>query len=241
MQILAVDDEEPVLRDLIWMLESSDAVDRVDPATSGSEALRRLNEDGVDYDGIFLDVRMPDLDGLELARVLRHFASPPVVVFVTAYQDAAVEAFEMGVLDYLVKPVGKRRLDQALSRLAEARDGGPQAEHEADDEIVPVDSLHGAKRLIARSSILYLRAQGDYVRAVTDGGRFLLRGRLSDLAERWEPLGFVRVHRQYAVNLRLAKEMRPHLNGTATLVFVGEREVPVARRRVGELRRRLHI
>lgn len=241
MRILAVDDEELALGDLARILESFDAVAEVDRADSGTEALRRLNEVSEGYDAIFLDVRMPDLDGLELARVVRHFDSPPAIVLVSGYQDAAVEAFELGVLDYLVKPVGKRRLDQTVSKLRGAGATGPRSESSNDDEIVAVDGLHGAKRLIARSSILYLRAQGDYVRVVTDDGRFLLRGRLSDIAARWEPLGFVRVHRKYAVNLRLANEIRPHLNGTATLIFAGDRAVPVARRRIGELRRRLHF
>ncbi len=109
------------------------------------------------------------------------------------------------------------------------------------EEILAVDSLHGAKRLIARSSILYLRAQGDYVRVVTDESRFLMRGGLSDVAARWEPHGFAQVHRQYAVNLRRAEELRPRLNGTATLVFPGDRSVPVSRRRIAELRRRLNF
>jgi two-component system, LytTR family, response regulator LytT len=240
MRILAVDNEESVLRDFVWMLQTSAPVGEVDGATSGSEALRRLAGVTDRYDAIFTDVQMPDLDGLELARVLGQFASPPAIVFVSAGQEAAVEAFELRALDYLVKPVSRRRLDETLSRLEEIRAIASWSQ-KYDDEIVSVDSLHGSKRLIARSSILYLRAQGDYVRVVTGEGRFLVRVQLSEIAGRWEAFGFVRVHRQYAVNLRLAREMRPQLNGTATLVFAGDREVPVARRQVGELGRRLHI
>ena len=111
-----------------------------------------------------------------------------------------------------------------------------------DDEIVPVDSLAaGTTRLVGRSEILYLCANGDYVRVITADGRYLMRGSLSEIARRWEPLGFVRVHRQYLVNLRRATEIRPQLNGTATLIFPGNREVPVARREVAELRRRLRL
>ena len=113
---------------------------------------------------------------------------------------------------------------------------------EDDDEIVPVDSLAaGTTRLVGRSEILYLCANGDYVRVITADGRYLMRGSLSEISRRWEPLGFVRVHRQYVVNLRRATEIRPHLNGTATLVFPGNREVPVSRREVAELRRRLRL
>jgi two-component system response regulator LytT len=256
LRFLAVDDERPALNDLVRMLRASAAVGHVDAASSGSEALRRLNDSSEDYHALFIDVRMPDLDGVELARILRRFASPPAIVFVSAYEDAAVQAFELRALDYLVKPVSRLRLDEAVERiaavssvevheLAAAGAGGGRASLPADpdeDEIVPVDSLAaGTTRLVGRSSILYLSANGDYVRVVTADGRYLMRGSLADIARRWEPLGFVRVHRQYVVNLRRATEIRPQLNGTATLVFPGGKEVPVARREVAELRRRLRL
>jgi DNA-binding LytR/AlgR family response regulator len=238
LRLLAVDDEEPALDDLSRLLEGVAGVDR---ARSGSEALRCLNGAVDDYDAIFLDVRMPGLDGMELARVLGRFASPPAIVFVSAHRDTAVDAFELGVLDFLVKPVGRGRLERALAKVAGSQGSGVAPDPGGAEEILAVDSLHGAKRLIARSSVLYLRAQGDYVRVVTDESRFLMRGGLSDIAARWEPHGFARVHRQYAVNLRRAEELRPRLNGTATLVFPGDRSVPVARRRIAELRRRLNL
>ena len=97
----------------------------------------------------------------------------------------------------------------------------------------------GGTRLLARSAILYLQAHGDYVRVASAEGRFLMRARLADFEERWEPHGFVRVHRGYVVNLRRAVEVRPRLNGTAVLVMADGAEVPIARRQVGELRRRL--
>ena len=258
LRFLAVDDEAPALNDLVRMLRASEAVGKVDSATSGADALRRLNDSTEDYHGLFIDVRMPDLDGLELARILRRFASPPAVVFVSAYEDAAVQAFELRAVDYLVKPVSKRRLEEAVERVgavssievhelepvsvANGRGVAAPASADDDDEIVPVDSLAaGTTRLVGRSEILYLCANGDYVRVITADGRYLMRGSLSEIARRWEPLGFVRVHRQYVVNLRRATEIRPQLNGTATMIFPGGREVPVARREVAELRRRLRL
>jgi DNA-binding LytR/AlgR family response regulator len=256
LRFLAVDDEAPALNDLVRMLRASEAVGKVDAASSGSEALRRLNDSTEDYHALFIDVRMPDLDGIELAQTLRRFASPPAIVFVSAYEDAAVQAFELRALDYLVKPVSRQRLEEAVERIGAVSSievheldpapagARPLAPPPADDEdeIVPVDSLAaGTTRLVGRSSILYLCANGDYVRVITPDGRFLMRGSLSEIARRWEPLGFVRVHRQYVVNLRRATEIRPQLNGTATLIFPGGKEVPVARREVAELRRRLRL
>jgi len=247
LRVLAVDDEPEALEDLARLLRTSPAVGAVDTATSGTDALACATKRR--YDAILLDVRMPTLDGVELARVLRRFASPPSIVFVSAYETAAVQAFELRALDYLMKPVSRSRLEEALQRIAASRavpglptppqehaDGG--AEHEAD--VVPVDNVRGGgTRLLPRNSIFFLQAYGDYVRIVSEDGRFLLRGRLADIERRWAPFGFVRVHRQYVANLRRAVEVRPLLNGTAVLVFPNGTEVPIARRQIGELRRRL--
>ena len=89
--------------------------------------------------------------------------------------------------------------------------------------------------------MLYLQAHGDYVRVASTEGRYLVRARLSDLEERWAAHGFVRVHRGFVVNLRRAVEVRPRLNGTAVLVMADGDEVPIARRQVGDLRRKLGV
>jgi DNA-binding LytR/AlgR family response regulator len=239
MRVLAVDDELPAREDLVRMLEASPAVDRVESAASAEEALVALG-DGAAIDAVFLDVRMPGLDGLELARVLRRFERSPAIVFVSAFDDAAVGAFEVAAVDYLVKPVSRRRLDEAIERAA--RRAAPEEPVAADDETLAVDALRGGgTRLLPRSSVLYLQAHGDYVRVASSEGRYLVRARLSELEERWAGHGFVRVHRGFVVNLRRAVEVRPRLNGTAVLVMADGTEVPIARRHVGELRRKLGV
>jgi two-component system, LytTR family, response regulator len=244
LRVLAVDDERNALEDLAWMLDASELVADVDTATSGNEAMQKVGTTA--YDAIFLDVRMPGLDGVGLARVLRRFARPPAVVFVTAYESAAVEAFALRAADYLMKPVGRTRLEEALRRVAEPAappppEGGADHAPEGEPDVVPVDNVRGGgTRLVPRASILYLQAHGDYVRLVTDDGRFLLRARLADVERRWEPFGFVRVHRGYIANLKRAVEVRPLFNGTAVLVFGDGSTVPIARRQVAELRRWLH-
>jgi DNA-binding LytR/AlgR family response regulator len=160
---------------------------------------------------------------------------------VSAFDDAAVGAFEVAAVDYLVKPVSRRRLDEAIERAA--RRAAPEEPAAGDDdETLAVDALRGGgTRLLPRSSVLYLQAHGDYVRVASSEGRFLVRARLSDLEERWAARGFVRVHRGFVVNLRRAVEVRPRLNGTAVLVMADGAEVPIARRQVGELRRKLGV
>jgi two-component system, LytTR family, response regulator LytT len=181
---------------------------------------------------VFLDVRMPGLDGIELARLLRRFAAPPALIFVSAYESAAVEAFELRALDYLMKPVSTARVAEALNRIADK-----PAEDVTDT--LAVDAPGGGTKLIQRADILYLQAHGDYVRVVTADGRHLVRGTLNEIERRWAPHGFHRVHRRFLVNLRRAAEVRPQLNGTALLILADGAELPIARREVAELRRRL--
>lgn len=99
----------------------------------------------------------------------------------------------------------------------------------------------GSTRLINRSQVLYAQSHGDFVRIVVDEGRYLLRATLTELQRRWEPFGFARVHRQYLANLNRAVELRPQLGGTAELTFGGGQTVPVARRHVSELSKRLSV
>jgi DNA-binding LytR/AlgR family response regulator len=232
LDVLVVDDEAPALADLAQQLRSLPETGDVHTAAGGPQALRTLAERP--FDAVFLDVRMPGLDGLELARVLRRFETPPAVVFVSAFETGAVDAFELKALDYLMKPVSRRRLTEALSRVLESR-----ATPASPTDVVPLPTLRGGTRLVPRESILFLQADRDYVRVICDDERFLVRARLSDLARRWRPHGFVQVHRGYVANLRRAVEVRPRLNGTATLAFPDGREIPVARRKVAELRKEL--
>jgi DNA-binding LytR/AlgR family response regulator len=243
LNILAVDDERSQLQDLARLLRGSPIVERVQLAGDGHDALVRASAEP--WDAIFLDVRMPDLDGLELARVLRRFAAPPQLVFVTAYDTAAVDAFALHALDYLLKPVGRRRVEEALERVAAAVAKSQTGEAESrspggESEVVALDNVRsGSTRLVPRSSILYAQSHGDFVRVVVEDGRYLMRSTLTDLEHRWEPHGFVRVHRQYVANLNKAVELRPQFGGTAELAFPDGKTIPVARRHVAELGRRL--
>jgi DNA-binding LytR/AlgR family response regulator len=243
LRILAVDDEPLALDDLADLLRAQDVVGEVVAAGSGTDALQILA--ATPFDAVFVDVRMPTLDGVELARVLRRFAAPPALVFVSAYESAAVEAFELRAVDYLMKPVSSQRIGEALTRVSDsapleapATEGDQPAD--AESEVVAVDMPRGGEtRLLPRASILYLQAHGDYVRVFSTEGRFLLRGRLVDLERRWAAHGFVRVHRKFMVNLRQAVALRRHPSGNATIAFPDGSEVPIARRNVAELRRRL--
>lgn len=245
IRALAVDDEPPALDELAYLLRVADGVGTVLTAGDATEALRVLRDTEVDV--VFLDIRMPGLDGLELARVLRRFARPPAVVFVTAHDDRAVDAFDLGAVDYLLKPVRPDRLAETLRRVAVRGAGAPARGGAATaprvvpprapaDEVIPVE-LAGRTRMVPRSAVRWVEAQGDYARLHTTDGSHLVRVPLAVLEERWAEAGFVRIHRSYLVALRLINELR--LTQGGYVVRIGDRELPVSRRHTRELKDRL--
>ncbi|MEU6851453.1 LytTR family DNA-binding domain-containing protein [Actinacidiphila alni] len=251
LQVLAVDDEPPALEDLTYLLRGDRRVGRVLAAGSSDEALRLLEDGSVE--AVFLDIRMPGLDGLDLVRVLGRFARPPAVVFVTAYEDFAVDAFALKACDYLLKPVGRERLAEAVRRVAAVIEGGtpataagPAAGFGAGPvlpagpapaglfaERIPVD-LGGVTRFVRREDVAYAEAQGDYVRLHAGGHTPLVRIALAVLEDRWAAHGFLRIHRGYLVSLRHVEELRSDAGHWT--VRVAGRELPVSRRHSRELR-----
>jgi len=237
LEVLVVDDEDPALEDLAYLLRQHPRIASVVTASDATEALRHLRDGS--FAAVFLDIRMPGLDGLELARVLSRFARPPEIVFVTAFEQHAVEAFELQAVDYLLKPVRPERLSDAIRRLgvpARAA-GGNDGDEEEDLERIAVDT-GGRTRMVDRDSIRYVEASGDYVRLHTDDGAFLVRMPISALEEAWRDAGFVRVHRRYLIAIRHVSELRTRPGGGYDLVVAGD-ELPVSRRHARELRDRL--
>ena len=243
LSVLAVDDEPRALADVERLLAGSPWIKSIDTANSGREALVKLGADA--YDVLFLDVQMPEIAGMDLAQILRRFDDPPEIVFLTGHADAAVAAFEVQALDFLVKPVTRDRLDAALARVADVRaaraaaPAAPAASPSAP-EVVALDHPDGpGKRLVRLESIRSIEADGDYARIHTADGVFTLRAALGQLEQDWAAAGFTRVHRAHVVNLTHAVELRSVPNGTAELVLDDGTHVPVARRSVAALRRRL--
>lgn len=232
---LVVDDEQPVLDELVWLLDRDDRVGDVTTARSGAEALRHLEAGDIDL--LFLDIAMPGLSGIDVARVVGQFRNPPRVVFVTAHDNHAVDAFELGAVDYLLKPIREDRLRESVRRAcadAEVR--------EDEDETIAVE-LGGVTRFVQRSNVTHAEAQGDYVRLhTTDGTSHLVRTPLSGLADDWADVGFVRVHRSIVVNLAHVREVRMQSGRCSVVVPSGttSTELQVARRHTRDLRELIH-
>ena len=249
LRVLAVDDEAPALEDLVYLLRSDPRVAHVEGVTDATKALRTLHramDAGQPVDAVFLDIRMPGLDGLDLARVLSRFAQPPRIVFVTAHQEPAVEAFELKALDYLLKPVRAERLAESVHRIVhevlDSKSPEPAATAPAEktpdvgDEVIPVE-LGGITRFIRLADIRYVEAHGDYARLHTATGSGLVRAALNGLEERWRSAGFVRIHRSHLVSLGHIDELR--LEDGHLSVNIGGAVLPVSRRHARHLRQLL--
>ncbi len=247
LTVLAVDDEAPALNELAYLLDRHPDIAEVIRAGDATSALRELNARRID--AVFLDINMPGLSGIELAGVLANFSERPAIVFVTAHDDKAVAAFDVGAIDYLLKPIRDDRLDEAVRRAAGAQtaEAGPvepteEPAKEPESDVVPAE-VGGVTHLVPRDSIGWVEAEGDYARLHSASGSHLVRIPLSTLETRWRDHGFQRVHRSYLVALRLVTGLRStdgamlvrlRANGASPAV-----ELPVSRRQARELRDRV--
>ena len=231
--MLVVDDERPALDELAFLLDGDDRVGEVLTSDSATEGLRILHEAEVDC--VFLDIQMPGLTGLELAQVLTRFRTPPLIVFVTAHEGHAVEAFDVQAVDYVLKPVRQDRLAEAVRRVVNAVEGVGDRAPTRDDAQVAVER-GGVTRFVRRSDISHVEAHGDYARLHTSDDAHLLRAPLATLEEEWADAGFVRIHRSLLVSLAHVREVRMD-SGRCTVV-VGDPavELGVSRRHTRELR-----
>lgn len=239
LRVLAVDDEVPQLQELLYLLRRDSRLASVEGATNAADALRIIRQ-GIDV--VFLDIHMPGLTGLDLARVLaeeRADTLPPLVVFVTAHEDFAVQAFDLEAVDYVLKPVRADRLAEAVRRAAESHDvrlGTTAKDSDGVADHIPVE-LGGVTRFVAVADITYVEAQGDYARLHTGHTSHLVRIPLATLEERWRSRGFVRIHRSHLVSLGRIDELRLEAGGMS--VRVGDAVLAVSRRHAKELRDRL--
>jgi len=243
LRVLVADDE-PLAREMVAALLKEDpdieTVVECGDATDIGPAIERLRADIV-----FLDVEMPQLDGIQVAKGLS--AEDPVVVFVTAFSEYAASAFDVRAVDYVLKPFSDTRFHEALSRAKErvhekrARDGqGARAAAEPIDAMLGSDATTGylqrltfkdADRLVVlkASEVLWIEAQDYYVLLHSSRGRHLVRATLTAFESRLDPRGFLRVHRGAIVNVDAIREI--HDAGGMRLVLANGADIPVSRSR----------
>lgn len=254
LRVLLVDDEELARRGLEIRLLSVPDVDICGHSRNGREALQAIRE--LKPDIVLLDIQMPGMDGFD---VLRQMAGPemPIVIFVTAYAEYAIRAFEANALDYLLKPIDDPRLHEALDRARkqlEARNAvghrarllklicdmtGEQITLEQALNNLPEDQHRYPERLAIKdgketacvnvADIEWIDAAGDYLCVHASGKTYVLRGTMKRLEQVLDPARFVRIHRSAIVNAQRVKSTRSHINGECFLTLDCDQELKVSR------------
>ncbi len=246
MKVLIVDDEPYARRRLGRMVAAMKDCEVVGEASDGSEVLDqvRLHSPNV----ILLDIKMAGLDGLTLAK--QEAQNLPPIIFTTAYDEFAVDAFDAEAVDYLLKPVEPERLARALDRCRRRSSKQPADPPSTQvlERLVARLTPPECPRLSAKRGhtvhffdprrITVLHSEDDYVALVARGEKYLLQESLESLEERLRDWGYLRIHRSYLVNLRLVTGMRSE-DGCSSLVMVDGRTVPISRRRLPEIKARL--
>jgi two-component system response regulator AlgR len=241
LRALIVDDEAPARDRLRRMLEELDDVAVVGEATNGTEALARCAE--LDPDVVLLDVRMPGMDGIEAARHLGALEEPPAVIFTTAYDQYALDAFETQAVGYLLKPVRREKLVRAIRHAA--RVAGPQLARVAEQAQIGVRRsqicarLGDQLKLVPVADVLYFTAEQKYVTMRHLNGRELIDESLRSLEQEFAP-DFVRIHRNSLVARRYVHAIERTPEGQLVVRFTRCEEVlQVSRRNAAEALRQI--
>lgn len=238
LRAMIVDDEAPARSELRFLLEQTGKIGSINEASSVRSAIEMLMENRVDV--VFLDISMPGASGIQLAEALHKLKNPPAVVFVTAYSDHAVEAFDVDATDYLMKPVEEARLDQAINKVL-ARVKPTSDSSKSSIERIPVER-GGRKVLIPVDQIRYIMAKDDYSCIFTEDDRYLSTASLAQFESKLGDFGFFRVHRRYIVNLANVEDVETVPSGAIQLGVSGvDDRIPVSRRRVVPLKKALNL
>lgn len=245
MKVLVVDDEKPARDRLRQILEDENDYEVVGEAGNGHEAVALAGE--LEPDVVLLDIRMPGLDGIETAHHLNALEKPPAVVFTTAYDEYAVDAFEARAIGYVLKPVRRSRLAAALEQAARLagsalREVAAEARLDAPRQRVCA-RVHGELKLIPVTDISCFRADQKYVSVEHDNGQDLIDDSLKSLAMEFEAQ-FVRIHRGALVAVNRIEKIEKTADGKSRVVLredsqVNDKELIISRRHVAEVRRRL--
>ena len=236
---LIVDDEPPIRSELHYLLERDGRCTTIREAGSVTEAIAMVVDDMPDV--IFLDISMPGTSGMKLAETLRGLKRPPLIVFVTAYAEYAADAFDLDVVDYVLKPVETTRLEHALERVGMALSHREASKPTGTVTRVVID-INGRKTFIPASDIIYIEANADESYVVSTQGSSLVNESILSFEKRLAREGFIRVHRSYLVNPEFVRNVAVGDNGLLELELDATPErIPVSRRRTNDVKRALGL
>nr|WP_298931887.1 LytTR family DNA-binding domain-containing protein [uncultured Erythrobacter sp.] len=252
IRTILVDDEKLAIQGLQVRLEPFEDVEVIDTCSNGREAIRKIKTEKPDL--VFLDIQMPGFDGFSVVKGVMEI-EPPLFVFVTAYEEHAIRAFEANAVNYLMKPVDEDKLADTIERVRQ-RIAEKKSSEDAEQllgvlaEVAPDRAANfsegddaGADRFeklinvkdrgqifrVEVESIEHIEAAGDYMCIYTGDNSLILRETMKDLERRLDPRKFQRVHRSTIVNLDQVRQVKPHTNGECFLVLDSGAEVKVSR------------
>lgn len=234
LKAIVVDDEKPARDELKFLLNEVGGVEVVAEAGNAADAISCLQDYACDV--MFLDINMPDANGLNLAGALRTLHFPPCVVFVSAYSEYAVDAFEVKATDYLLKPVEPDRLREAIA--AVEKQVVIQTKEQKSQRIVAEKA--GKRMMVNASDILFAKARDDYAFIQTKDDAYFSPTSLSAIEKQLEGTGFMRIHRSYLVNLKKVEETLSGDSGSLGVKLKDYDEpLPVSRRKMSQLKKTL--
>ncbi|MBO8168742.1 MAG: LytTR family transcriptional regulator DNA-binding domain-containing protein [Thermoanaerobacteraceae bacterium] len=245
LKVLIVDDEYPARKELRHYLSKYDNLQVIGEATNAIEAMELIK--ALDYTILFLDINMPGSSGLELSKTLQDSKNSPYVIFVTAHEEFALEAFKVNAIDYILKPVDPKRLDKALQKVFHLVEATRPKNERGDQNKAPLGLIpvehKGKTILLEEQDIVFVYASNDYTYIKTASEKYLTRFTLKELEQRLNPHLFQRCHRSYLVNIRKAREVIPLYNGTLVLTVDDKEksEVPVSRSQSKKIRKLLGL
>ncbi|HEX6159877.1 MAG TPA: response regulator [Thermoanaerobaculia bacterium] len=236
IRVLLVDDEPIARRGLRRLLEGESDLEIVGEASNGAGAIEQI--ESLHPDLVFLDIQMPEMNGLEVVSAVGP-AAMPAVIFVTAFDRYAIEAFDLNAADYVLKPVDPERFGRALSRARQRLAGGDDLEERLRSILAKVQPAR-PERLVVRSTsriqfvniddIDRVHAEDNYVRIFAAGQSYLMRETVTHLEERLDPERFLRIRRSTIVRIDRIREIRPLLNGTFELLLSDGTRIVSSRR-----------
>jgi two-component system LytT family response regulator len=231
---LVVDDEALAREALKDILSQLDDIEIVGECSNGFEVVKEVEEKKPDL--IFLDIQMPKLDGFDVAELLGE--ESPFIIFVTAYDEYAIRAFETHALDYLMKPVRAKRLQQALDRVREQMKLKiPQTTdvfiRSHKKQFIPTSRIlvrHGLEVfIIPVEEITHIQAEDDYVRIFTSEKSYLKQERMNSLEQTLDPQSFCRIHRSYILNIHYLSKIEPHSKDSKVAILKNKTSLPISR------------
>jgi len=218
-------DDEPLAREKIRrLLQRESGFEIVGEAANGKEAVEAIQQSCPDL--LFLDIHMAGLDGFGVLESLQ-FQSLPVVIFVTAYDQYAVKAFEVHALDYLLKPFDKKRFQQTLTRVKD------QLQHELRETPKYLTRLfvksNGRMFILKVDEIDWIGAEGNYISAQAGTECYLVRESISNIEQQLDPAKFLRIHRSTIVNIERIRELQPWFHGEYRIILKDGKELMLSR------------